>query len=52
VKIDTEVMKSGDVDMLQDLIVAATGEALRNAKDMMANEMKSVTGGMRIPGMF
>src|SRR6476620_9963234 len=52
VKIDPEVMKSGDVDMLQDLIVAATGEALRNAKDMMANEMKSVTGGMRIPGMF
>ena len=44
VKIDPEVMKSGDVDMLQDLIVAATGEALRNAKDMMANEMKSVTG--------
>lgn len=52
VKIDPEVIKTGDVEMLQDLIVAATGEALRNAKDMMANEMKSVTGGMRIPGLF
>ena len=45
IKIDPEVM-------LQDLIVAATGEALRNAKDMMANEMKGITGGMRIPGLF
>jgi nucleoid-associated protein EbfC len=52
IKIDPEVMKSGDVDMLQDLIVAATSEALRNAKDMMANEMKGITGGMRIPGLF
>lgn len=52
VKIDPEVMKSGDVEMLQDLIIAATGEALRNAKDMMAHEMKSVTGGMGIPGLF
>jgi len=52
VKIDPEVMKSGDVEMLQDLIVAATGEALRKAKEMMANEMKSITGGLRIPGLF
>lgn len=52
VKIDPEVIKSGDVDMLQDLIVAATGDALRKAKEMMANEMKSLTGGMRIPGLF
>jgi nucleoid-associated protein EbfC len=52
VKIDPEVFKSGDIDMLQDLIVAASGEALRRAKDMMANEMKSITGGMQIPGLF
>ena len=51
VKIDPEVVKSGDVDMLQDLIVAAAGDALRRAKDMMANEMKSVTGGLNIPGL-
>ncbi|WP_447978873.1 YbaB/EbfC family nucleoid-associated protein [Candidatus Nitrospira bockiana] len=52
VKIDPEVVKSGDVEMLQDLILAAAGEALRKAKEMMATEMKSVTGGLKIPGMF
>ena len=52
VKIDPEVVKAGDIDMLQDLIVAAAGEALRRAKEMMANEMKSITGGMQIPGLL
>ena len=52
VMLDPEVMKSEDRDMLQDLLVAATNEALRKAKDMMAEEMKSLTGGMGIPGMF
>jgi DNA-binding YbaB/EbfC family protein len=52
VKIDLEVLKGGDADMLQDLIVAAAGEAHRRAKEMMAEEMKSVTGGMNIPGLM
>ena len=52
VKIDPDVLKSGDVDMLQDLIAAAAGEAQRKAREMMADEMKSVTGGLRIPGLF
>jgi nucleoid-associated protein EbfC len=52
VKIDPEILKSGDVEMLQDLIVAAAGEALRKAKEMMTEEMKSVTGGLRIPGLL
>ncbi len=52
VTIDPEVMKAEDRDMLQDLLVAATNEALRKAKDMMADEMKGLTGGMGIPGMF
>jgi DNA-binding YbaB/EbfC family protein len=51
-KIDPEVLKSGDVDMLQDLIVAAAGEAQRKARELMADQMKSVTGGLRIPGLF
>ncbi|MCA9473342.1 MAG: YbaB/EbfC family nucleoid-associated protein [Nitrospirales bacterium] len=51
VMIDPEVMKSEDRDMLQDLLVAATNEALRKAKDMMAEEMKSLTGGIGIPGL-
>lgn len=52
VKIDPEVVKSDDVELLQDLIVAATNEALRKARDMMTEEMKAITGGLRIPGLF
>jgi len=52
VTIDPEVAKAGDVDMLQDLIVAAAKDALRKARDMMTEEMKAVTGGLRIPGLF
>ena len=52
VTIDPEIVKSGDVDMLQDLIVAATNEALRKAKELMEGEMKALTGGMKIPGLF
>ena len=50
--IDPDVLNSGDSDMLQDLLVAATNEALRKAKELMAEEMKSLTGGLGIPGMF
>ena len=52
VGIDPEVVKSGDVDMLQDLVLAATNEALRKAKDLMEGEMKALTGGMKVPGLF
>jgi len=52
VAIDPEVVKSGDVDMLQDLVAAASNEALRKAKELMEGEMKALTGGMKIPGLF
>lgn len=52
VVLDPEVVKSGDIEMLQDLVVAATNDALRKAHEMMAEEMKSVTGGLKIPGLF
>lgn len=52
VKIDPEVVKSGDAEMLQDLVMAAANDALRKSRDMMAEAMKSVTGGLRIPGLF
>lgn len=51
VVIDPEIIKAEDRDMLQDLLVAATNEALRKAKDMMAEEVKSLTGGLGIPGL-
>lgn len=50
--IDPEVVKSGDVEMVQDLVLAASNDALRKAHEMMADAMKSVTGGMNVPGMF
>lgn len=54
IKIEKDVVNPDDVDMLQDLILAATNEALRKTKDMMAEEMKGMTGGMgmNIPGLF
>ena len=47
--IDPEVVKSGDVEMVQDLVMAASNDALRKAREMMADEMKSVTGGDERP---
>ncbi len=52
ITIDPEVLKAEDPEMLQDLLVAATNEALRKAKELMAEEVKGLTGGMGIPGMF
>jgi DNA-binding YbaB/EbfC family protein len=52
VRIDPEVVKSGDVEMLQDLVAAAANEALRKAKELMEGEMKALTGGLKIPGIF
>ncbi len=52
IKIDPEVAKSNDMDLLQDLVRAATNEALRKARDLMADEMKGLTGGLQIPGLF
>lgn len=52
VVINPEAAKSGDVDMLQDLVLAASNDALKKARQMMADQMKSVTGGMNLPGLF
>ena len=50
--IDPDAVKSGDTEMLQDVILAASNDALKKARQMMADHMKSVTGGMNIPGLF
>jgi hypothetical protein len=52
IAINPEVFKSGEGDLLQDMIVAAANDALRKAKDLVAEEMKAVTGGMKIPGLL
>jgi len=52
VVIDKSVVEAGDVEMLQDLVLAAVSDALKKAKTMMEEEMGKITGGMKIPGMF
>jgi DNA-binding YbaB/EbfC family protein len=51
-RIDPEVVNREDIEMLQDLIAAAVNEAIRKSQEMMAEEMKKVTGGLSIPGLF
>jgi len=52
VVIDKSVVEAGDVEMLQDLVLAAVSDALKKASSMMEVEMGKVTGGLKIPGMF
>jgi len=51
IKIDPEVVDPNDVEMLQDLILAAVNEAHRKAQEMMNQEMGKLTGGLKIPGL-
>lgn len=52
IKIKPEVVDPDDIEMLQDLIISACNEALKKAEDETAGEMKKLTGGLNIPGMF
>ena len=51
VKIDPEVVSKDDVEMLQDLIVAAINDAHRKVDEALASQMQGMMGGMRIPGL-
>ena len=50
-RIDKEVVDPNDVGMLQDLVVAATNQAIQKVRDMTKEEMSKLTGGLNIPGM-
>lgn len=50
--IDPEILQPDDVEMVQDLLMAAFNEALRKSQDMVSQEMNKITGGLKIPGMF
>jgi DNA-binding YbaB/EbfC family protein len=50
-KIDPEVVSKDDVDMLQDLIVAAINDAQRKVEDEMNRQVGGMMGGLKIPGM-
>lgn len=51
-RIDPEVANPDDIEMLQDLITAAVNEALNRSREMVAQEMSKLTGGLQIPGLF
>jgi len=51
IRIDPEVVDPDDVEMLQDLVMAAVNDALSRAKEMVNQEMGQLTKGMNIPGM-
>jgi nucleoid-associated protein EbfC len=51
-KVDKEVVNPEDVDMLQDLILAAVNEGIRKAQEMATAEMSKITGGFNIPGLM
>ena len=50
--IDPEAVDPEDVEMLQDMIVAAVNQGIADAQAMVEKEMSAVTGGMNIPGLF
>lgn len=51
IKIDREVVNPEDVEMLEDLVVAACNEALKRSQEMVQSEMAKLTGGLQIPGL-
>jgi len=52
VKIEPEVVDPDDIEMLQDLVMAAVNDGLKKSQEMVAEEMKKITGGLNIPGLF
>ena len=51
ITIDPDAVDPSDVEMLQDLIVAAVNDALRASRELAEQKMAAVTGGLQIPGM-
>ena len=52
IEIDPEAVDPDDVEMLQDLVLAAVNDALESAQDAASQQMGAVTGGLNIPGLM
>ncbi|NTW76288.1 MAG: YbaB/EbfC family nucleoid-associated protein [Syntrophaceae bacterium] len=50
-QIEKDVVNPDDIEMLQDLIVAAVNEGIRKTQEMTSQEMSKITGGLNIPGL-
>jgi len=51
IRLEKDVVNPEDIEMLQDLVIAASNEALRRAKEMVNEEMTKLTGGLKLPGL-
>ena len=52
IRIDPEVVSKDEIEMLQDLIVAAINDAHRRVDEQLGQSMQNMLGGMKIPGLF
>lgn len=52
ISIKPEIVNPEDVEMLQDMIMAAVNEAIRKVEDISNSEMEKITGALNIPGVF
>ena len=52
VKINKDMVDAGDIDMIEDMVMVALNDALKQSRDEVKNKMAAITGGMSIPGMF
>lgn len=51
ITVEREVVNPDDIEMLQDLVVAAVNDVLKKSQEMAAQEMGKITGGIKIPGL-
>ena len=52
VKIDPEALQNNDVEMIEDLVLAAFNDAMRRVDEALAEKLGGLTGGLKIPGLF
>ncbi|MBU4361977.1 YbaB/EbfC family nucleoid-associated protein [bacterium] len=52
IKIEPDVIDANEKEMLEDLILAAVNESIRQSKELAAQEMGKLTGGINVPGLF
>jgi DNA-binding YbaB/EbfC family protein len=52
IKLNTEMIDADDLDMVEDMVMVAVNDAIKQSKDEAKNKMSGLTGGMSIPGMF
>lgn len=52
ITISEDVTKSGDTEMIQDLVMTAVNEAIKTARTETSKEMEKITGGVNLPGLF